>query len=183
MYKYYVYGHYTDDGELFYIGKGTGDRAFQTYRNDDHLSVSEMYGCNPKILIHNLNQEEAELIETQLIIESETIGYKLTNKNLYRNVEPADNQTMLNLIMKKVENNYVSNIIYFNKPGTIKVDKSVITKLKALNMVVGLHSNLEDMLIELITEYEKNLTYKELTTINAINENLNKKIQKTIYKK
>ncbi|WP_158080223.1 GIY-YIG nuclease family protein [Vagococcus martis] len=39
MYRYYVYGHYTDDGTLFYIGKGSGGRLNNNNRNSAMIEL------------------------------------------------------------------------------------------------------------------------------------------------
>lgn len=47
----WVYGHYTDEGELFYIGIGTMQRAFTLKsRNAKHKIIREKYGWNVGIL-------------------------------------------------------------------------------------------------------------------------------------
>lgn len=79
MYKYYVYGHYTDDGELFYIGKGTGDRAYMNGRNSVHDRIAKMYGCNVKILLDCMNEEEALFIENEFMRNAYERKIMLTN--------------------------------------------------------------------------------------------------------
>lgn len=67
----YVYGHYrADSGELFYIGKGTGKRAWTASgRSKYWRSVANKYGYEVKILEDNLTEEEAYDKEVQLITE------------------------------------------------------------------------------------------------------------------
>jgi hypothetical protein len=76
----YVYGHYTADAdELFYIGKGTANRAWSKRpRNKHWKSVVEKHGLVVKIMLDGLTDEEAYDKERQLIAE---IGiHNLTNK-------------------------------------------------------------------------------------------------------
>jgi len=67
----YVYGHYTaDTDELFYIGKGTGHRAYQkTSRNIHWQRKVEKHGYVVKILEDGLTDEEAFSREVGLINE------------------------------------------------------------------------------------------------------------------
>jgi hypothetical protein len=76
----YVYGHYkADTGELFYIGKGTGKRAWdERYRNKHWQSVVKKHGYVVKILAENLTDDEAYRQESAIIAE---VGRQnLTNK-------------------------------------------------------------------------------------------------------
>lgn len=68
--KYYVYGHYTLDGRLFYIGKGTRKRAWEiSDRNPHWHNVKNKYGICIKILLSSLTEEEALIKERELIAE------------------------------------------------------------------------------------------------------------------
>jgi hypothetical protein len=66
----YVYGHYTLDGRLFYIGKGTGKRAWvKDNRNPYWKNTVAKYGWEVRILEDNLTEEQAFVKERQLIEE------------------------------------------------------------------------------------------------------------------
>lgn len=67
----YVYGHYkADTGELFYIGKGNGERINQsTNRNIHWKRTVEKHGFTTKILIDGLTDEEAFVREIAMIAE------------------------------------------------------------------------------------------------------------------
>jgi hypothetical protein len=67
----YVYGHYRKDTkELFYVGKGTGKRAWsERHRNRYWKNVVNKHGFNVKILHDNLTDEEAFNKEKELIAE------------------------------------------------------------------------------------------------------------------
>lgn len=73
----YVYGHLDERGTLFYVGKGTGRRAWEDSRHplwhryvEKHLQGK----YNVKILADNLTSEDAEALESEWIVqESETL--------------------------------------------------------------------------------------------------------------
>lgn len=71
--RFYVYGHYTaDTNRLFYIGKGTGRRAWdrgKTDRNDYWHKTVNKHGIVVKLLIENLTEEDAFTKEKELIAE------------------------------------------------------------------------------------------------------------------
>lgn len=49
--QYWVYAHYTDENEIFYIGVGQISRAYSIRgRNRHHKRVRELYGMNIGIL-------------------------------------------------------------------------------------------------------------------------------------
>lgn len=72
---YYVYSHIDDMGELVYIGKGKGGRAFsEINRKSDHKQFMLYYlshgaTCFVKFLHINLDEKEALKIEEELIKE------------------------------------------------------------------------------------------------------------------
>ena len=67
----YVYGHYREsDGKLFYIGKGTGNRAWDEKRRNRYwFRVVNKHGLVVKIIEDNLTEEQAFSKEKQLITE------------------------------------------------------------------------------------------------------------------
>lgn len=70
MNVFYVYGHFTKNtNELFYIGKGKGNRAYEcnTSRSIWWHNIVKKHGIVVKILHHNVTENEALLLETQLI--------------------------------------------------------------------------------------------------------------------
>ena len=67
----YVYGHYkADTGELFYIGKGTGNRAWIRWGRSTYWNrIVSKHGLVIKILEDGLTEDEAFEKETRLIEE------------------------------------------------------------------------------------------------------------------
>jgi hypothetical protein len=79
---FYTYAHYTPEGRLFYIGKGTGYRAYSKYRKNQHWkNIVAKYG-QPKVeILANWSSEEEALNHEVLLIECfRDMGYKLCNK-------------------------------------------------------------------------------------------------------
>ena len=66
--KYYVYEHATEGGEVFYVGKGSGDRAWaKDGRNKFWRSVARKHGRVVRIVRDGLSELEAFDIEKCLI--------------------------------------------------------------------------------------------------------------------
>lgn len=76
MNKFYVYGHYTPDGKLFYIGKGTGYRARSKDNRSNSWHEVAKNGWTYKILFDNLSNKDA--LEKEEYLISNTNG--LVNK-------------------------------------------------------------------------------------------------------
>ncbi len=65
----YVYQHRTNDvHEIFYVGKGIGNRAFVTNkRSNEWKEIAFNHGHKVEILISNIENEFANLIEMEVI--------------------------------------------------------------------------------------------------------------------
>lgn len=65
---YYVYEHRTNAGELFYVGKGKGNRyKSRSSRNRYWGFVAAKHGFNPKIIKDGMTEQEAYDLETVII--------------------------------------------------------------------------------------------------------------------
>lgn len=78
---FYVYEHRTNDGRLFYIGKGKGGRYKSKHsRNRYWKFVAEKHGFNPRIVESNLTEEDAYDFECAFIEFAKYAGVEmLTN--------------------------------------------------------------------------------------------------------
>jgi len=66
--KYYVYEHVRKDNDMpFYVGKGSGDRAYFFTRNELHDKIANQYGWYARIIISGLTEEEAYKKEYEVI--------------------------------------------------------------------------------------------------------------------
>lgn len=78
---FYVYLHIKEtDNKVFYVGKGTGYRAWRfDTRNNFWKRTREKYGCKVEILFDNLTSDEALQLEKDAIQELRYFGHPLTN--------------------------------------------------------------------------------------------------------
>ena len=67
--RFYVYEHLKPNtGEVFYIGRGTKNRAYQTRSRNNHwTNIVKKYGLEVNIVYKNLTSSEANQKEVDLI--------------------------------------------------------------------------------------------------------------------
>ena len=66
--EFYVYVHIRkDNNTVFYVGKGTKNRAHNLDRGDFHNSVRDKYGCRVEIIKDNLTESQAFRLESKMI--------------------------------------------------------------------------------------------------------------------
>lgn len=79
-YKFYTYIHIRNDtGEVFYVGKGTGRRAFALGRNPHWNSIVAKHGHTVHIVAFFANEVDAFEHEKELIAELREAGFNLAN--------------------------------------------------------------------------------------------------------
>lgn len=78
----YVYVHRREtDGSVFYVGKGTGNRAWSASKRNKHwVSVTSKHGCNVQIIQDGLQSWYAYEVEVEVLSRLLEAGVKLTNK-------------------------------------------------------------------------------------------------------
>ena len=66
--EFYVYVHIRlDNNTVFYVGKGTGNRAYDLDRSDFHNSVRDEYDCKVVIIKDKLTESQAFRLEKRMI--------------------------------------------------------------------------------------------------------------------
>ena len=77
---FYVYGHYLEDGTLFYIGKGSGKRLNSTSRSNtwkEYTAGKEWYA---RIIEDNLTLSRSLELEKSLILSNKTINVRINTE-------------------------------------------------------------------------------------------------------
>lgn len=69
---FFVYVDYTDDGQPFYVGKGTTHRVKQMERNQHHDRVAAKHGCRREVVLETPFEFEAFNREIRLVAELHT---------------------------------------------------------------------------------------------------------------
>lgn len=78
---YYIYQHRrVDTNEVFYVGKGKGNRCYQKHNRNRHWNnITEKTDYAVEILFDNLSEDIAHLVEIGLITKYKTQGIHLCN--------------------------------------------------------------------------------------------------------
>ncbi len=79
--NYYVYQHVRlDTMEVFYVGKGTGNRAYSTKRRNKYWqNIVNKVGYHVEIVHAQLTEQKSFELEIETIANYRNIGYKLCN--------------------------------------------------------------------------------------------------------
>lgn len=64
---FFVYLDKTNEGKIYYVGKGSKDRIQQKKRNKKHKAISEKFGLNREIVFETNDEVEAFAKEIELI--------------------------------------------------------------------------------------------------------------------
>jgi hypothetical protein len=76
---YYVYEWFIkDDGRVFYVGKGKGNR-FKQDKNGFFMDVKQAFDCDVRFIKRDLTEYEALVLEEELFAKREAEGHVLTN--------------------------------------------------------------------------------------------------------
>jgi hypothetical protein len=79
--QHYTYAHCKPNGSIFYIGKGSGDRAYRkSHRNQYWHNIVNKYGSYNIEILSNWNTHEEALSHEVLLISCfKDMGYELAN--------------------------------------------------------------------------------------------------------
>jgi hypothetical protein len=98
--KYYVYSHSTNDGTVFYIGKGKDKRAWSKAGRSDAWKIAAQGGFSVQILTEGLSESDALLAERSFIdLHRSTICNKTSGGqgiSGYRHTEDAKKRIAAN---------------------------------------------------------------------------------------
>ena len=67
FFKYYIYAHFNSDDKLFYIGKGSGPRAYTKYGRNKCWYAHAKDGFRVEILFDGLSNMKALILEEVFI--------------------------------------------------------------------------------------------------------------------
>lgn len=121
--EYYVYEYYIEkSNEVFYVGKGRGNRAWRNVRNHECEKVKSEHKWNVKIVKSGLKEDEALEIERQLIEKYRKEGVILTN------IMPGNS-----LATEKEKIGYVKYLVFLIGKNVLNLSLSEIGNLLLIN--------------------------------------------------
>jgi predicted transcriptional regulator len=121
--EFYVYEYYIiESSEVFYVGKGKGDRAWKDIRNFDCEKVKSEYQWDIRIVKQGLTEDEALGIERELIIKYRNEGQILTNI-MPGGIKPTEKETV----------GYVKYILFLVEKGVLQISNAEIANLLLIN--------------------------------------------------
>lgn len=205
--KNYVYLHINkSNGNVFYVGKGSGKRAYDIRNRNYHWNnIVKKYGFDVNIVADNLTNEEAFLLEMRLIsfyginnLTNMTIGgdgciglnsegrIKLSNslKEFYRNNQSAS--------YIKIEKGIELKIIDLYKNGNSVRDISILLNISLwnINKTLKKYQIQKRVFLTIDKDYfydlyvTQNIDYKQLTKIlNCSKSNIHRIAKKYGIKK
>jgi len=131
MKRFYVYIHIKTNGEIFYVGKGSGKRAFvKSGRNDFWNSIVDKHGYDVFILENNLYESEAFELESKYI---ERIGRRDLGKGTLVNMSDGGESGRCSKLTDSHKLNISKSLIgkrYDTYKGMTGLTHSVETKRK-----------------------------------------------------
>lgn len=99
----------------FYIGKGTGNRAYDLNRNDTHKKIRQKiktFGkdIDVKVIKDNLSEKEALMLESKLIDIFGTAAQGGTLVNLDEGIAPKLRKSMYSVHLEKLNSFYKNSV-------------------------------------------------------------------------
>ena len=101
----YVYGHYTLDNELFYIGKGSGPRAYTKTRRNPYWNNVAKKGYTVEIFLDGLTHDDAYTLEEKLITKLQPKTNLAKGGEKGREGAKANPETLIKMKTANVLNN------------------------------------------------------------------------------
>lgn len=116
--RFYVYADTRSNGDLFYIGKGTGPRFLTVCRQNIHWIkiVKKDKGFSRKILHYNLTEEKAYEIEKKLIKLYRKTVVNISNGTIYKRVRIRKKQPVRTTVISfKVKKEHYKELKAFGR--------------------------------------------------------------------
>ena len=164
----YVYLHTKPNGEIFYVGKGSGYRAYdKNHRSEYWKRVVNKYGYEVKIFLDNVSDEKALSVEMDLI---DAIG--LDNLvNFTKGGEGISGFKHKEITKKKIGlsnsgGTSLSKGKKFSKSHRRKMAKSMSNSKRGLGMV---YDSLNDKMYDSLTDYCKANNVNYMTVYYNLN--------------
>lgn len=109
---YYVYLHKKQNGDIFYVGKGKGNRAYKNSRRSDLWNYTrDKHGLIIEIYRDNLSEKDALALETELIKKLGRVD--LGTGNLVNFTDGGDTTNLSSISRKKISDKQKER---FSKP-------------------------------------------------------------------
>ncbi|WP_102336359.1 hypothetical protein [Salimicrobium jeotgali] len=123
---YYVYEYYIKESEeVFYVGKGKGDRAWRDSRNFECEKIKDEYHWEIRIVKRDCTEDEALRIEKDLIEKYRKDGVMLTNV-MPGSVKPTEKETI----------GYVKYLAFLIEKKVLNISNADIANLLLINQTV-----------------------------------------------
>ncbi|GGF16909.1 hypothetical protein GCM10010954_14440 [Halobacillus andaensis] len=121
--EYYVYEYYIEESnEVFYVGKGKGNRAWKDVRNPECEKIKAEYEWKVRIVEEGITEDEALSIERDLIEKYRASGVMLTNI-MPGGVKPTEKEAI----------GYVKYLSFLVEKGVLQMSLVDISNLLLLN--------------------------------------------------
>lgn len=176
---YYVYKHIkADTNEIFYVGKGVGNRAYKTTsRNDYWKRIVAKHGLKVQFVAQNLNEELAFLVEAETIDLYKRLNVKLSNMTDggegaagYRHTEEHKSKMLGNQYGKLVKKNGFKGKTHSNeqKAKWSESRKGVTSPRKGVTLSEETRSKISQSRIGLIVQKRRVLTDEQVREIRVL---------------
>lgn len=135
MNNYYVYVHKkADTGEVFYVGKGKGKRAYtKDSRNPHWRNIVAKHGFEVRIVAEGMTNEEALLLEVQQIANALSDGCILANVTKGGDFNPMLCEEVIKA--RSGENHWAYGLTGENNPTYGRKDTPEIVEAKRQRML------------------------------------------------
>lgn len=183
--RYYVYLHKLNDNTIFYVGKGSRERAYSKLgRNKKWLEITNKQDFIVEIIASGLTQEEAIILETKYINQyKNTLVNKLNNAKIleipesikYKIKFDNNSKTGLRWLKSNLEAGSLSNTGYY----VVRINNV----LYQAHRIVWFLTNGNIPLDYFIDHIDKNRTNNSLNNLRLITPTLNQHNKKTSNKK